>query len=252
MLSLSWQLYRIRLNRQEAMPRDRSKFYEVIAILLVILSPFLVNWIPFVLGDHGMYGQSGLVCWIKTVSNDTCIDDKLNHLSDALLLIMFYCPTFFIVAFGMVCMISIIVLLYRASKHIHGGIRQRYQHSMKEIAMLFIYHLIYCLLCFVMLITDVYSKIEGHLDHSMWIVHAVASSLRHVVPGLAFVLHPYVWRNVHSRLVASRDVASAHTRYSVPPEDDDIDEGITIRPAGDQYGSFKRSLLFNKTINLSL
>ena len=43
MLSLSWHFYRIRLNQQVATPRDLSKFYEIVAIIFVILSPFLLN-----------------------------------------------------------------------------------------------------------------------------------------------------------------------------------------------------------------
>ena len=174
-----------------------------------------------------------VLCWIKTASDDGCTDTQLQNLSATLMMVMFYCPLIVIVVFGLVCMISIITLLHRASKHMHGGIRQRYQSCMKEIGMLLVYPLIYCLFCFMMLVTRIYSFINANSEeHSpyypLWIMHAVADPSRMLVPGLAFLLHPYIWRNVLSCFSTSKDTKSVYTKFSIPPEDCDIDHGITI------------------------
>ena len=247
MLSLSWQLHRLKTS-QHSEPQGHVKVREITGVLLVIFTPFLFTWIPFMMD---MYGPSGLMCWIKTDDKNGCSDSKLQHLSVALMMAMFYGPLVAIVVFGFVCMIVIILLLHRTSKHLHGGIRQQYHSCMKEIGMLIVYPLLYCLFCFVMLMTRIYSFTHANSEnrspyYPLWIVHAVADPSRIVIPGLAFLLHPYVWKNILSRHF-SPDVDSAYTKYSVPPEDDDIDEGIIIRPTGDRYGSFNNDLLFNKT-----
>ena len=258
MLSQSWQLHRITITQSSqhsvTAAGSRVKICEIGGVLFIIIVSFLVTWIPLV---FDMYGPSGLMCWIKTASDNGCTDTRLQNLSATLMLIMFYFPLVVIVIFGLVCMVAIITLLHRASKRMHGGIRQRYHSCMKEIGMLLVYPLIYCLFCFVMLVTRIYSFINANSEerspyYPLWIVHAVADPSRLLVPGLAFVLHPYIWRNILSCLSTSSEVESVYTKYSVPPEGDDIDEGITIRPSGDEhYGSFSSgSLLFKDTKGL--
>ena len=143
MLSLSWQLHRLQQasHRVEAQPADRTvRVGEIVGVLFVIFAPFLFNWIPFVM--H-MYGPSDFMCWIKTVGKNGCGNSKLQHWSIALMAVLFYGPITAIVTFGLVCFIAIIFLLHRTSKYLHGGIRQRYKSSMKEMGMLLIYPLIY-------------------------------------------------------------------------------------------------------------
>lgn len=257
MLSQSWQLHRFSLVQSSSrgpIAHSRAKIYEIGGILFIIVGSFLVTWIPLL---FDMYGPSGLMCWIKTASDDGCTDIQLQNLSATLMMVMFYCPLIVIVVFGLVCMISIIMLLHRASKRMHGGIRQRYQSCMKEIGMLLAYPLIYCLFCFIMLVTRIYSFIHANTEerspyYPLWIVHAVADPSRMLVPGLAFLLHPYIWRNILSCLSPSEDGKSVYTKYSVPPEDSDIDHGITIRPTREEYyGSCSSaSLLFKDSKQL--
>ena len=254
MLSLSWQLHRLQTSQHSEPPdpkiQSTSHVREIVGVLMLLFCPFLFSWIPFVMD---MYGPSGLWCWIKTVSENGCGDSKFQHLSLALMMIMFYGPLVAIIVFGLVSMIVTILLLWRSSKHLHGGIRQRYQGSMKEIGIVLVYPLIYCLFCSFLLVNRIYSCTHTNSHdrppyYPLWIMHSVADPGRIVIPALALLLHPYVWKNILSCRFSSPDVASAYTKYSVPPEDDDIDEGITIRPTvtGDRYGSTRSSLLFSK------
>ena len=79
----------------------------------------------------------------------------------------------------------------------------------------------------------------------MWIVHAVADPILVLIPALAFLLPPRVWKKVKPCRTSPQNPVSAHTKYSVPPEDDDISEGYTIRPTtiDGLYGSANSDIL---------
>ena len=194
-----------------------------------------------------MYGISGLWCWIKTASDNGCRDDNFQWISLTLMLVMFYGPLVGILIFGLVCMLSIIVLLRISSKNLHGALRQRYRNSMKEMGIVLIYPLLYCLFCLLLLINRIYSSTHTDLpnNYTLWIIHAVADPGRILIPALAFLLHPHVWKKVRA-CQAGTNAESAYTNFSVPPEDDDINEGYRIRPTDGGYGSTSTSLLFSK------
>lgn len=254
MLKLSWQLHRLQSKQGTNPPPNQntsnnSRTREIIGVLLLIFSPFLFSWIPFVM--H-MYGISGLWCWIKTASDNGCDDRDFQNRSLTLMLVMFYGPLVGILIFGLVCMVAIIVLLRMSSRDLHGALRQRYQSSMKEIGMVLIYPVVYCLFCFFLLVNRIYSSIHTNSDghphnYPLWVIHAVADPGRILIPALAFLLHPHVWKNI---VLACRGLSnnaeSAYTNFSVPPEGDDIIEGYRIRPSDGGYGS-TASLLFSKS-----
>ena len=118
--------------------------------------------------------------------------------------------------------------------------------------MVLIYPLVYFLFCFLLLVNRIYSSTHANsYDHPhnypLWIIHAVADPGRILIPALAFLLHPHVWKNVLVCLASSQNAVSAYTKYSVPPEDDDINEGFIIRPSDGGYGSTTTSLLLSET-----
>ena len=121
---------------------------------------------------------------------------------------------------------------------------------MKEMGMLLIYPLIYGLFCTIMLATRIYtyvhtaakpSDIDHSLFNSLWLLHSIADPGRIILPALAFLLHPYVWKIFFRQPICPcrppDDAVSAYTMYSVSPEGSDISEGISIQPTGDDYGS---------------
>jgi uncharacterized membrane protein len=198
-----------------------------------------------------MYGISGPWCWIKTASENGCNDGDFQHLSLTLMLVMYYGPLVGILIFGLVCMLSIIILLQRSSTHLHGGNRQRYRSSMKDIGLVLIYPVVYCLFCFFLLVNRIYSATHTNSNdkpnnYPLWIIHAVADPGRILIPALAFLLHPHVWKNVLACRGRSNNAESRciSAEYSVPPEADDIHHGYTIRPSNGGYGSPSNGLLF--------
>ena len=57
-----------------------------------------------------------------------------------------------------------------------------------------------------------------------------------MIPALAFLLHPHVWKRV-SRILQknnNNDQQLEENTFYIPPEDDDIEEGVNIT---DKYGS---------------
>ena len=257
MLKLSWQLHRLQSNQHTTSPpnptlRKVSHIREIVGVILLVFSPFLFCWIPFV---RNMYGISGLWCWIKTVSDEGCTNKNIQRFSLPLMMVMYYAPVIGMLIFVLISMVLIIILLQKSSKNLHGAVHQRYQSSMKHIGFVLIYPLIYWLFCVLLLINRVYSSIYTYRRHHpynypLWIIDAVADPGLILIPALAFLLHPRVRKKAIAAIACRSSLqssVSAHTKYSVPPEDDDISEGFTIRPtttASGRYGSTNGSILF--------
>ena len=164
-------------------------------------------------------------------------------------MIMFYGPLMGILIFGLVCMVAIIVLLRRSSRDLHGALCQCYRSSMKEIGLVLIYPIVYCLFCFLLLVNRIYSTTHTNSNdypqnYPLWVIHAVADPGRILIPALAFLLHPQMWKNVRVCGTSPTNAVSAYTKFSVPPEGEDISEGYTIRPGDGGYGTAVRNVLF--------
>ena len=164
---------------------------EIIGVLLLVFSPFLFSWIPFVM--H-IYGISGLWCFIKTASDNGCNDRDFQHLSLTLMMIMFYGPLMGLLIFGLVCMVAIIVLLQRSSRDLHGALRQHYRSSMKEIGLVLIYPIVHCLFCFLLLVGNrIYSTTHTNSNdypqnYPLWVIHAVADPCHILIPARSSIL----------------------------------------------------------------
>lgn len=169
---------------------------EVLGVLFLFFGPFLVGWIPFILPGE-MYGMSGLWCWIKMVQH-SCGDLKNETLT--VVFIFFYGPLILIVLFSLICMILTIVLVC------HGAVRRHFsvdhhQRRMKEIIIALAYPMLYCTVCLILLANRVYTVVHPDDDPhlGLWFAHTVADPVRVLLPAVAFLLHPFVWRDVCSR-----------------------------------------------------
>jgi hypothetical protein len=72
---------------------ETTKF-EVIYILLIILSPFVANWIPFI---YDNYGYAGSYCWITQYKNNSNCTDKSP--SGLVLRFLLYWIPFYLILF---------------------------------------------------------------------------------------------------------------------------------------------------------
>ena len=258
-LVLSWRIRSLLVShdRTVAPPSDKSqrdiiksKYREMLCVILLLISPLLFTWVPFI---KGMYGPSGLWCWIKTISmtdESQCGNERFQHLSITLMMVMFYGPLVVILVFGLVCMTVAIILPWRSSKHLQGKTRQKYKSSMKEIGFVLVYPAVYWIFCSFVLVNRIYSSIHTNTNNSspyypLWVIHAVADPARIVIPALAFLLHPYAWKNILSRSSFNK---CGHTRakssvYVTPmvgrSEYESIHEveDVPIRTSTVDYGS---------------
>ena len=205
MLVLSWQLHQVAISISGEVRQQKSSSWnkETVGVLFLLFSPFLFSWIPFAMD---MYGLSGLWCWIKTVNSekDGCNDSGFAHRSLALIVSLFYGPLVLVIAFGIVCMVTVILLLCRSTRKLHGANCNRYNQAIRNVGIVLIYPVIYCLFCVFLLINQIYSSTysEGrpNPNYTLWIIHALADPSLNVIPALAYLLHPYVWKRVSHSL----------------------------------------------------
>lgn len=256
MLVLSWRLHRLAISdSSEVIIRQTAsrRYKEMIGVLFLLFSPFLFSWIPFAMD---MYGLSGLWCWIKTVNGieNGCNDRRFAHKSLALIVSMFYGPLVLIIIFGFICMVLIISLLCRSTKNLYGANCQRYNQGVKNVGIVLVYPVIYCLFCIFLLINRIYSSThsEGHMNpnYTLWVIQALADPSLNVIPALAFLLHPYVWKRVSCEWLKGKiDNKYYDQQLQVPPEGDDIERGLTMSPTEDhdnKYGSINSCVLSPK------
>ena len=251
MLAISWKIYKYeKYMLQEQFWRQAGEEYqqrknssicgEVIGVISVLLGPLFFSWIPFI---KNMYGPSGVWCWIKTIPTSGCGDKRFQDWSISLMMVMFYGPLVGILMFGVLCMLAIIILLWKSSKHLYGWNRQKYRSSIKEIGIVLVYPVVYCIFCIFLLMNRIYSvthtKVDDHF-YPLWIIHAIADPGRIVIPAVAFLLHPHVWKKVCRTISPNELSRSEVTGFYIPPEDEDVGEGIVIKPSQqNDYGSLQ-------------
>jgi hypothetical protein len=195
---------------------------EVLGVLFLLFGPFLVSWIPFILPGE-MYGMSGLWCWIKMVQTQ-CGDIRKETL--IVVFIFFYGPLMLIVLFSLICMILTIVLVC------HGAVRRHFsvhhhQRRMKEIILVLAYPMLYCTVCLILLADRVYTVIRPDEDPNLGLLfaHTVADPVRVLLPAVAFLLHPFVWRDLCGRRKAPSSIAGSATyKQNQPDQGNNVNE----------------------------
>ena len=147
------------------------------------------------------------------------------------MLAMYYIPILLTSLLAFLAMLLIIAIMCRGSVQMMGIARLRYRQSMKEVSFVVIYPLLFILLSASICVV-IYSIVRHDRlpTYGSTITYVVGINLLIVIPPLAFLLHPYSWKNL-TRCRRFRDDMETGTHYTVPPEDDDIDKGFTIKGA---------------------
>ena len=200
LLVLGWRLYRSQKNDNAPINKHKKNNIrcEMYGVLFLIITPFIIGIIPVFLPNE-MYGISGLWCWIRMI-HITCGDINTETLS--VVFVFFYGPLVLIVLFSNVSMVSTIVLVCYGAVRRHGRtFVNEHQQRMKEIMLVLVYPMLYCTVCLILLANRVYSivHIKNTPFFSLWIAHTIADPVRVMLPAIAFLLHPYVWRAVCTR-----------------------------------------------------
>ena len=217
---------------------------EILGVLFLFFGPMLIGWIPFVL-PHEMYGISGLWCWIKEYQTH-CGDLKLETL--LVVFIFFYGPLVLIVIFSLICMIfTIILVCHAAARRPHAGVAGHHQRRMKEIIIALAYPMLYCTVCLILLANRVYSVSNPKKDPNLplWYAHTIADPVRVMLPAIAFLLHPFVWRDLCNRGLRPDPSTTRNNQERQPPDQINHvnamnEEGTSLIPssnADNTYGS---------------
>lgn len=197
LLILGWReqhsLHHNDKGKNDSTPCTRK---EILGVLFLFFGPIFIGWIPFVL-PHEMYGISGLWCWIKEYQR-SCGDLKTETL--LVVFIFFYGPLVLIVLFAFICMILTIILVCCSAVRRYSSV-DHHQRRMKEIIIALAYPMLYCTVCLILLANRVYSVSNPDKGPNLplWFAHAVADPVRVMLPAIAFLLHPFVWRDLCNR-----------------------------------------------------
>ncbi len=212
LLWLGWSLYRRVYRKREThteishsihQESTRNKFKEVFGVIFLFVVPVVIAIIPLV-SKGGMYGLSGLWCWIKLHSNH-CGD--LHSIPLAFALMFFYVPLMVIVLCVAIFMTTAFICCCRGEVRRHDKNKELKQRYTREIIIMFAFPLAYCCVCIVLIINRVYSTVHAKdkLPYvPLWIAHSVADPLRVVLPAVVFLVNPCVWKDARAHVLKIR------------------------------------------------
>ena len=236
LLWLGWSLYRRvyltpqKNNKISHQAGGTSKFKEIFGVIFLFAAPIVIAIIPrFAHGD--MYGLSGLWCWIK-LHTLTCGD--LGTISLAFALAFFYAPLMVIVLLVFAFIIAAFICCCRGEVRRHNKNKKLKKRYTKEIFIIFVFPLAYCCICIVLLINRIYTTVHQGSDDPpnapLWIAHAIADPLRIMLPAVAFLINPWVWKDARARTLTSPSLTDEDK-----PLPDDQGDGKNYRSCDDDY-----------------
>ena len=225
MLWQTYHLYKIqdRESQEDIHTPKVSKKVEIIGILTLILAPFVLNWLPFM---HGLYGQSGPWCWIKTTQQNCGIID----FGVVLTFVLFFGPAFGVASFGFISLTIICICGCKTAIKLAGGNRKKANLFIREMLLIVFYPLIYNTFCVILFANRVtiLDKEEPHF-FPLWMTVAIADPARVAFLPLAFILHPKSWKNIFYKQEIGDFMDDEE--FIVPSEGDDIENPNTIHQA---------------------
>jgi hypothetical protein len=200
-LYLAWIGIRLYLRTQNHHIREFSHLIgvrtEVIGVLFLLVVPFFIASIPFYVRGN-MYGLAGLWCWIK-IMNESCGD--LQNLPLILDLLLFYAPLVGIMFLTIVSFIITVTCCCRGGVRRHDAVVALRKSNMKDIVVVLVIPLAYCVICLLLLANRIHSAIHenqstGYPYTPLWMTHAVADPVRVMLPALAYLFNPAVWKDI--------------------------------------------------------
>ena len=222
--TMTWVIVYLTLMALFKYQADKPK-HEVSVLIIILLFPFIINWIPFI---KEMYGISGIWCWIKLTNGDCHSDHTLGVVYHFTL---YYGP-FAIFVFGSyVAFIAIVATLCKervasGRERAESFKKETHRQALKEALPLLAYPLIYNIFFTIMLANRVYHAIAASKNEDpnfpLFLVHAVVESLRVLLAALAFLLHPNILKKVFCKKQATEFTATDFYVSAEFPGDDSL------------------------------
>ena len=192
---------------------------ELFALLFTIFFPFTFNWLPFIFND-GMYGLSGLWCWIK-LTDHNCGGSMTVGLG--LMFGLFYGPLILIIMFGFISFVVMVIIMCKRTRMKRGvdWVDQKlYRRGLREVIPLLLYPLIYNLISTILVVNRITDAVrhEQQPIYALWLMHALADPGRVLIPPVAFILHPSTWKNLCCKRKESEGGTSFHVKAEFSDE----------------------------------
>lgn len=204
---------------------------ELFGLLFTLFFPFTFNWLPFILNsdDGGMYGISGLWCWIKLTDDDYPGDYTMGL---GLMFGLFYAPLILIILFGFISFIVMVVIMCKRSrlkKGVDWTDQKLYKRGLREIFPLLLYPFLYNLISVVLVLNRIVdaAQLQDNKNpvYALWLMHAIADPGRVLIPPLAFIFHRSTWKNFCYKKCNSDGESQKGTSFHVKAEfsDESVD-----------------------------
>ena len=193
--------------------------HEICGLVVVLILPFLFNWIPFL---KSMYGLSGGDCWIKPSVNNYCDYDEVGLI---FMFLLSYGP------FLLVCLITLvslgtiaIVMCKRALQQEQGSSQSSvHRQGLKEVLPLLLYPLSYFLLWIGEVMVRLYDVTHGKMLHyPLILTQDIISVIIILFVPLVFLLHASIrlCKMKQGRLSTMNTTTSFSVSNEFPDEED--------------------------------
>ena len=220
---------------------DVKRKHEIYGLAVILVLPFLINWLPFVI-DKNMYGLSGGECWIKPSVKSYCDYDGVGL---TLMFVFSYVPAFLVCLITFVSFGTIAIVMCKRALQQEQGLRQPsvHQQGLKEVLPLLLYPPIYFLFWMIVVATRIINVLQKvQFQFSVTLAHYVVFLLvALLMVPLVFLLHSSI--NFCRKKRNKLHTPSITTSYIVPNEcSDQEDERLIIKGKGikvpsREYGS---------------
>ena len=223
-----------------------KKYHEISGFVVLVIAPFLFNWIPFSLAR---YGLSGLWCWIKLT--DTDCDNIIDGIS--MMLTVEYVPVLLAVVFTLVSFLSIVVTFCRRSYQM--AIKWKwtavYQQGLAEATTLMIYPTIYIFIFFFRVVhRTIYiiqiTKTEPP-TYTLWLIHSTFLGLTGILVPILHILRPSNLRKIYvcrRFFLKKKDFCNAVYRSSSAFSTEPFTDGDIFSEKNQISGKNRNSSLF--------
>ena len=183
------------------------KNLEIAYILVSVLFPCLIVWIPFI---HNFYDLAGAWCWIRDWNNDCPSEKEIVGIIEQFTL--WYGPLFVSLTLCLIAVIIIIIILIWKAylsykiKSEQPLLLKEYPNktlvALKELLPLLAYPIIFFVLALFPIIDRVYGAISPHGSYSLLLAHALTEASWGTFSALALLGHVLLRRNLRHQTAA--------------------------------------------------
>ena len=201
--------------------------HEICGLVVVLILPFLFNWVPFL---KNMYGLSGGQCGMKPSVTSNC---KYDDVGLAFIFLLSYGPGILVAIIAFVSFGTMLIIMCRRTLQQEQGLRQPsvHQQGIKEVLPLLLFPSIYFLLWMGLVATGIYDATQGRkFQYSLMVINDIISGVIILLLPATVLLHSSI--NCYKKQQKRTRTLNTTTSYIVPNETSDQDEPLIIKGQG--------------------